>query len=49
MQGIFAVPYPRNPDFVGRVDVIQEIEKRFWQPELGKTNFVALHGLGGIG
>jgi len=44
---IFTIPYARNLDFVGREEYIQDIEKRFSGP--CKTNFVAIHGLGGIG
>jgi len=47
MRSFFSVPFARNPDFVGREDHIQEIEKRFSGP--GKNHFVAVHGLGGIG
>ena len=47
--GIFSVPHVRNRDFVGRVDVLQEIEKHFAQPDQRKSQFVALYGLGGIG
>jgi tetratricopeptide (TPR) repeat protein len=46
---IFSVPFPRNPDFVGRETQIQEVEKRFAEPASGKSPFVAIHGLGGIG
>lgn len=48
-RSIFSVPYPRNPDFVGREIQVQEVEKRFAEPKPGKSHFVALHGLGGIG
>lgn len=48
-RSIFSVPYPRNPEFVGREIQIQEVEKRFAEPKPGKSHFVALHGLGGIG
>jgi hypothetical protein len=47
MKTIFTIPYARNPDFVGREEYIQDIEKRFSGP--CKNHFVAVHGLGGIG
>lgn len=47
MRTFFSVPFARNAKFVGRVADIQEIEKRFSGP--AKAQWVAVHGLGGIG
>lgn len=41
------VPFDRDPDFVGRQDILTELESRFSQRESHKR--VVLVGLGGVG
>ena len=43
-KAIFAVPFPRDPNFLGRQDVINAVSKAFQT-----SHVVALSGLGGIG
>ena len=41
------VPFPKDPGFVGREDVLAQLESEFANPL--SQNWASLHGLGGIG
>lgn len=41
------VPFPRDPNFVGREDTLAQLESEFANPE--SNNWASLYGLGGIG
>lgn len=44
------VPYPRNPFFTGRTDLLEILHTRLYTHQAGAlTQLYALHGLGGIG
>jgi tetratricopeptide (TPR) repeat protein len=45
---VSTIPYPRNPNFVGRETVLRELRSAFETGET-KQRVQALHGLGGIG
>ena len=41
------VPFPQDPSFVGRKDILEQLESEFRDPTSG--SWASLHGLGGIG
>ncbi|KAI9701793.1 MAG: hypothetical protein M1836_001137 [Candelina mexicana] len=48
----FIVPYPNNPDFVGREDIFEKLQNGLFKDENESSGFhsrAALHGLGGVG
>ncbi|KAF2148089.1 hypothetical protein K461DRAFT_68483 [Myriangium duriaei CBS 260.36] len=45
--GDWFVPFPRNPDFVGREAIIDELEQMVFTPK--QSSQVAIFGLGGVG
>ncbi|KAI0191514.1 hypothetical protein EV127DRAFT_428547 [Xylaria flabelliformis] len=48
----FIVPYPRNPQFVGRSEILEQLESQlsYQQPYTNQPHCrIALYGLGGIG
>ena len=45
-------PYPRNPDFIGRSDILQQLKDKLGHSKQADGTFnlrVSLFGLGGIG
>jgi len=44
----FHVPYPRNPNFEGRTEVLDDIAKHF-EKSNDELRIYALHGLGAVG
>jgi hypothetical protein len=47
-EPLFIVPFPRNPDFVGRKNTLDQLENLL-SPEGDDQRKAALCGLGGIG
>ena len=45
----FMVPFPKDENFVGRDEILAEIDEAAMQDSLSKHKRVALVGLGGIG
>ena len=41
------IPFPKDPSFVGRNEVLAELESEFANPQ--SQNWASLYGLGGIG
>lgn len=41
------IPFPKDPGFVGRKEVLAELESEFANPQ--SQNWASLYGLGGIG
>ena len=41
------IPFPKDPGFVGRKEVLAELESKFANPQ--SQNWASLYGLGGIG
>ena len=49
---IVLVPYPSNPDFVGRSSVLEQLKEQLGPAEVTSSTAqarVSLYGLGGIG
>jgi hypothetical protein len=49
---VVIVPYRRNPDFVGRHSILEQIKEQFGHGKHRSDSFrsrVALYGLGGVG
>jgi len=45
----FIIPFPRDSMFVGREDIIADINRRYEQAALQSHTRLALVGLGGVG
>ena len=50
LPSVFTVPYPPNPQFIGRTEILELIHKHLDpNAKLDFTASFALHGLGGVG
>ena len=47
VRGLSTIPFPQDPCFIGREDILAQLESDFADPKL--QNWASLYGLGGIG
>jgi hypothetical protein len=50
LPSVFTVPYPPNPQFIGRTEILELVHRHLDPNEKPAfTKSFALHGLGGVG